>query len=135
MLPKRVSKPPKRLEDFDTGLGGQEAESKSQSQKKKTKLSDTTEKVGKNGDLPDQVIAKKKSVKIDISVDDLKKIEPANMLLYQLQKALKNEFPRANISGSKDDLARRLNVMRNNVKNKPDFAFEYFISDEELFGW
>ena len=134
MLPKRVSKPPKRLEDFDTGLGGQEAESKSQSQKKKAKLSDQT-KVGKNVDLPDQVIAKKKSVKIDISVDALKKIEPVDMLLYQLQKALKNEFPRANISGSKDDLARRLNVMRNNVNNKPDFAFEYFISDEELFGW
>ena len=138
MLPKRVCKPPKRLEDFDTGLGGQEAESKSQSQKKKTKLSDQTEKVGKNGknsDLPDQVIAKKKSVKIDISVDALKKIEPLNMLLYQLQKALKNEFPRANISGSKDDLARRLTVMRNNVKNKPAFAFEYAISDEELKGW
>ena len=135
MLPKRVSKPPKRLEDFDTGLGGQEAESKSQSQKKKTKLSNQTEKVGKNADLPDQVIAKKKSVKIDISVDDLKKIEPVNMLLYQLQKALKNEFPRANISGSKDDLARRLAVMRNNIKNKPAFAFEYAISDEELKGW
>ena len=134
MLPKRVSKPPKRLEDFDTGLGGQEAESKSQSQKKKTKLSDQT-KVGKNVDLPDQVIAKKKSVKIDISVDALKKIEPVDMLLYQLQKALKNEFPRANISGSKDDLARRLAVMRNNIKNKPAFAFEYAISDEELKGW
>ena len=107
MLPKRVSKPPKRLEDFDTGLGGQEAESKPQSQKKKPKLSDQTEKVGKNVDLPDQVIAKKKSVKIDISVDDLKKIEPVNMLLYQLQKALKNEFPRANISGSKDDLIEK----------------------------
>ena len=134
MLPKRVSKPPKRLEDFDTGLGGQEAESKSQSQKKKAKLSDQT-KVGKNVDLPDQVIAKKKSVKIDISVDALKKIEPVDMLLYQLQKALKNEFPRANISGSKDDLARRLAVMRNNIKNKPAFAFEYAISDEELKGW
>ena len=117
MLPKRVSKLPKRLEDFDTGLGGQEAESKSQ--KKKTNLSDQTEKVGKNGkngDLSDQVVAKKKSVKVEISVDALKKIEPLAMLLCQLQKALKNEFPRANISGSKDDLVKRLTVMRNNVK-------------------
>ena len=129
MLPKRTIKPPKRLEDFDTGLGGQEAQPKSQ---KKKKLSDQSEKDGKNGD---KVIVKKKSVKVSLSVDELRQIDPGLMKLHQLQKSLKHEFPRANISGSKDDLARRLNVMRNNVKNKPAFAFEYFISDEELFGW
>ena len=128
MLPKRTIKPPRRLEDFDTGLGGQEAESKSQ--KKRTKLSDQSEKDGKNGD---KVIVKKKSV--DISVDELKQIEPGLMKLHQLQKSLKNEFPRANISGSKDDLVKRLTVMRNNVKNKPAFVFEYAITDAELKGW
>ena len=66
---------------------------------------------------------KKKSV--DISVEELKQIEPGLMKLHQLQKSLKNEFPRANISGSKDDLVKRLTVMRNNIKNKPAFAFEY----------
>ena len=129
MLPKRIIKPPRRLEDFDTGLGGQEAEPKSQ--KRKTKLSDQSEKDGKNGDK----VITKKSAKVSLSVEELRQIDPGLMKLHQLQKSLKHEFPRANISGSKDDLARRLNVMRNNVNNKPDFAFEYFISDEELFGW
>ena len=65
----------------------------------------------------------------------LEQLDPGSMLVTELKKALKFEFPAAPKSGNKNELKDRLTIFRNAAKHHPATVYESEITDEELKGW
>ena len=65
----------------------------------------------------------------------LEQLDPGSMLVTELKKALKFEFPSAPKSGTKNELKDRSTVFRNAAKHHPATVYETDITDEELKGW
>ena len=65
----------------------------------------------------------------------LKQLDPEDMLVTELKKAIKYEFPTAPKSGTKTELQIRLASFRSAAKHHPPTVYESEITDEELKGW
>ena len=65
----------------------------------------------------------------------LEQLDPKHMLVTELKKAIKFEFPTAPKSGTKTELQIRLANFRSAAKHHTATVYESVITDEELKGW
>ena len=65
----------------------------------------------------------------------LQQLDPKDMFVAELKKAIKYEFPTAPKSGTKTELQNRLANFRSAAKHHPPTVYESEITDEELEGW
>ena len=65
----------------------------------------------------------------------LEQLDPKDMFVTELKKAIKYEFPTAPKSGTKIELQIRLANFRSAAKHHPATVYETEITDEELKGW